>query len=176
MPLHGIDHVELWVGNAAQSAHFYKHAFGFREVAYAGLETGVRDRTSHVLQQGRMRLVLTGALSPASQIAAAPSPPRRRHPRHRAQRPRRAHAYAPRSSAARRACARRGRSPTSTAPSASPRSQAYGDTVHTFVERRDYSGPFLPGYEPARGTTADAGLLAIDHIVGNVELGAMNTG
>jgi 4-hydroxyphenylpyruvate dioxygenase len=59
MPLHGIDHVELWVGNAAQAAYFFRHAFGFRQVAYAGLETGVRDRASHVLEQGRVRLVLT---------------------------------------------------------------------------------------------------------------------
>ena len=57
MPLHGIDHLELWVGNAAQAAYYFTHAFGFTEVAYAGLETGLRDRTSHVLQQGRIRLV-----------------------------------------------------------------------------------------------------------------------
>src|SRR5918996_1872653 len=69
MPLLGIDHVELWVGNAAQAAYFYKHAFGFREVAYAGLETGVRDRVSHVLRQGRITLVLTGALHSDSAIA-----------------------------------------------------------------------------------------------------------
>src|SRR3954454_11395971 len=68
MPLHGIDHVELWVGNAKQAAHYYTRAFGFREVAYAGLETGLRDRTSHVLQQGRIRLVLTGALTPGHEI------------------------------------------------------------------------------------------------------------
>ena len=64
MPLHGIDHVELYVGNALQAAHYYVHALGYREVAYAGLETGVRDRASHVLEQGRIRLVLSGALSP----------------------------------------------------------------------------------------------------------------
>src|SRR3712207_8976678 len=68
MPLHGIDHVELYVGNALQSAYFYTRAMGFKEVAYAGLETGVRDRTSHVLEQGRIRLVLTGALTPAHEI------------------------------------------------------------------------------------------------------------
>ena len=68
MPLHGIDHVELYVGNALQSAYFYTHAMGFKEVAYAGLETGVRDRTSHVLEQGRIRLVLTGALTPGHEI------------------------------------------------------------------------------------------------------------
>src|SRR5919199_6154232 len=70
MPLHGIDHVELWVGNALQSAFFYTRAMGFREVAYAGLETGVRDRTSHVLEQGRIRLVLTGTLTPGHEIGA----------------------------------------------------------------------------------------------------------
>src|SRR3954466_8993216 len=69
MPLHGIDHVELWVGNAKQAAYFYTRAFGFREVAYAGLETGLRDRTSHALTQGRIRLVLTGALTPDHEIA-----------------------------------------------------------------------------------------------------------
>ena len=69
MPLHGIHHVELWVGNAAQSAHFYEHALGFRPIAYAGLETGVRDRVSHVLEQGRVRIVLTGALGADSPIA-----------------------------------------------------------------------------------------------------------
>ena len=68
MPLHGIDHVELWVGNAQQAAYFYRHALGFKEVAYAGLETGVRDRTSHVLEQGRIRIVLTGALTPDHEI------------------------------------------------------------------------------------------------------------
>src|SRR5215210_698263 len=68
MPLNGIDHVELYVGNAAQAAYYYVHALGFREVAYAGLETGLRDRVSHVLEQGRIRLVLTGALTPDHEI------------------------------------------------------------------------------------------------------------
>ena len=62
MPVHGIDHVELYVGNAAQAAYYFTHAFGFTETAYAGLETGRRDRVSHVLEQGRIRLVLTGTL------------------------------------------------------------------------------------------------------------------
>src|SRR3954449_7604521 len=70
MPLHGIDHVELWVGNAKQAAYFFTRAYGFTEVAYSGLETGMRDNTSHVLQQGRIRLVLTGALGSESPIAA----------------------------------------------------------------------------------------------------------
>jgi catechol 2,3-dioxygenase-like lactoylglutathione lyase family enzyme len=70
MPLHGIDHIELWVGNAAQAAYFFATAFGFEEVAYAGLETGLRDRVSHVLRQGRIRLVLTGTLGAGSEVAA----------------------------------------------------------------------------------------------------------
>ncbi len=76
MPLHGIDHVELYVGNARQASHFYAHALGFREVAYAGLHTGSRDRASHVLQQGRIRLVLTGALTPDHEIGGHHAAPR----------------------------------------------------------------------------------------------------
>src|SRR3954469_5968798 len=70
MPLHGIDHVEFYVGNALQAASFWVRALGVKEVAYAGLETGVRDRASHVLQQGRIRIVLTGALVPDHEIGA----------------------------------------------------------------------------------------------------------
>ena len=84
MPLHGIDHIELWVGNAAQAAYYLCHAFGFTEVAYAGLETGLRDRVSHVLQQGRIRLVLTGALRRRHRDRRAPAPPRRRRQARRA--------------------------------------------------------------------------------------------
>src|SRR6478672_8028196 len=70
MPLNGIHHVELYVGNALQAAYYFSHAFGFKRVAYRGLETGTRDQVSHVLQQGRIRLVLTGALHSDSPIAA----------------------------------------------------------------------------------------------------------
>src|SRR3954464_2828295 len=70
MPLHGIDHVEFYVGNALQAASYWVRALGFKEVAYAGLETGVRDRASHVLQQGRIRIVLTGAVVPGHEIGA----------------------------------------------------------------------------------------------------------
>lgn len=69
MPLHGVDHVELWVGNALQAAHFWVHGLGFREVAYAGLETGSRERTSHVVMSGRIRVVLTGALGSGCEVA-----------------------------------------------------------------------------------------------------------
>jgi 4-hydroxyphenylpyruvate dioxygenase len=174
MPLHGIDHVELYVGNALQSAYYWMHALGFREVAYAGLETGVRDRASHVLQQGRIRIVLTGALRPDHEIG-----------RHVAAHgdgvkvialsvPSAEHAY-------REATARGAegvREPWEagdehgTVRLATIRT--YGETLHTFVERGAYRGAFLPGYAPRDLGGEGAGLLGIDHIVGNVELGAMD--
>jgi 4-hydroxyphenylpyruvate dioxygenase len=175
MPLHGIDHVELYVGNALQSAYFYIRALGFREVAYAGLETGVRDRTSHVLEQGRIRIVLTGALRPDHEIG-----------HHNARHgdgvkvialsvPDVEHAY-------REATARGAKSVRE------PREESdehgtirfatiatYGETLHTFVDRSGYRGPFVPGFTARDRSAGDVGLLAIDHIVGNVELGAMET-
>ena len=175
MPLHGIDHVELWVGNAKQAAYYYTRAFGFREVAYAGLETGVRDRTSHVLQQGRIRLVITGALTPGHKIAE-------HHGRH-GDGARVIALSVPDAAYAFRAAVERGAIPVREpweesddhGTVAMATIQAYGDTLHTFVERGAYSGPFLPGYQPRDDSTPGAGLLAIDHIVGNVELGHMDT-
>jgi 4-hydroxyphenylpyruvate dioxygenase len=174
MPLHGIDHVELFVGNAVQSAYFYVHALGFREVAYAGLETGLRDRTSHVLEQGRIRLVLTGALTPDHEIG-----------RHQAAHgdgvkvialsvPDVANAY--REATTRGATGVREpweeRDDNGTIRFATI--AAYGDTLHTFVDRSEYSGAYRPGYTARdRSAPGEVGLLAIDHIVGNVELGAM---
>ena len=102
MPVHGIDHVEMYVGNAAQAAFYFVHAFGFTETAYAGLETGRRDRVSHVLYQGRIRLVLTGTLQGGDEIAAHQGVPRRRRSQDRAER------------------ARRGPTPTSTPSSTAP--------------------------------------------------------
>ncbi len=177
MPLHGIDHVELYVGNAAQAAYFFTHAFGFREVAYGGLETGLRDRTAHVLEQGRIRLVLTGTLRSGTEIAA-------HHARHgdgvRAialSVPDVDHAHA-------EAVARGARSVAAPADVSDDHGRArvatiatYGDTLHTFIDRSAYGGAFMPGYEPVNGIAGsdpgDEMLLTIDHIVGNVELGRM---
>jgi 4-hydroxyphenylpyruvate dioxygenase len=177
MPLHGIDHVELWVGNAAQAAYFYREALGFTEVAYAGLETGVRDRASHVLEQGRIRLVLTGSLTPDHAIG--------RHVAHHGDGVKVIALSVPDAEYAYRAAVERGargvREPwgESDADGTLRLAQiaAYGETLHTFVQRDGYAGAFRPAYDrrndaPAAG---DAGLLAIDHIVGNVELGAMET-
>src|SRR3954451_13279450 len=174
MPLNGVDHVEMFVGNAKQAAYFYTRAFGFRTVAYAGLETGARDRASYVLQQGRIRLVLTGALHSESPIAT-------HHRRHGDGVKVIALSVPSVDDAWREATARgahgvvephevqdeHGRVKLATIA-------AYGQTLHTFVERSGYPGAFLPGYEAVEDDTQDAGmLLAIDHIVGNVELGRM---
>src|ERR1700754_5020051 len=175
MPLHGIDHVEFYVGNALQAAAFWVQALGFTEVAYAGLETGLRDRASHVLEQGRIRIVLTGALVPGHEIGA-----------HQAKHgdgvkvialsvPDVEHAY--REATARGATGVRepweetddhGTIRFATI-------ETYGETLHTFVDRSDYKGAFRPGYEARDRRDDNVGLLAIDHIVGNVELGAMAT-
>jgi 4-hydroxyphenylpyruvate dioxygenase len=175
MPLHGIHHLELYVGNAEQAAYFLKRAFGFRETAYAGLETGLRDRVSHVLEQGRIRLVVTGTLHGGNEIARhvadhgdgvkviALSVPDAEH----------AYRYAVQHGARGMSEPREASDDHGTVRLATI--GTYGEIVHVFVERNRYAGPFLPGYAPApNDDTAEAGLLhGIDHVVGNVELGRM---
>jgi 4-hydroxyphenylpyruvate dioxygenase len=171
MPLNGVDHVEFFVGNAKQAAFFYTHAFGFRLVAYSGLETGVRDRASFVLQQGRIRLVLTGALHSDSPIAE--------HHRKHGDGVKVIALSVPDVDNAWREATARGAEGVVEPHDVSDEHgsvrlatiRTYGDTLHTFVQRGAYRGAFLPGYE-AQQDGADAGepmLLAIDHIVGNVE-------
>jgi 4-hydroxyphenylpyruvate dioxygenase len=174
MPLLGIDHVELWVGNAAQAAYWYVHALGFAEVAYAGLETGVRDRTSRVLEQGRIRIVLTGALRPDHDIG-------RRHAHH-GDGVRDIALAVPDAGAAFAAALDSGATAVSEPYELTDEHgtvrlatiAAYGDTLHTFVDRSRYSGAFLPGFAARDGQRPAALLDDIDHIVGNVELGAMD--
>jgi 4-hydroxyphenylpyruvate dioxygenase len=176
MPLHGIDHVELWVGNAAQAAYYFKHAFGFDEVAYSGLETGKRDRTSHVLSQGNIRLVLTGTLRSDTEVAE-------HHRRHgdgvkviALSVPDVEHAYREATKRGARGLSK----PTSSEDGHGRVVMAdvatYGETVHRFVDRSGYDGAFLPGFETVEPPNGDRGALVheIDHIVGNVELGAMD--
>jgi 4-hydroxyphenylpyruvate dioxygenase len=175
MPVHGIDHLEFYVGNATQAAYFYTRAYGFTESAYRGLETGSRDRVSHVLEQGRIRLVFTGTLTGDDEIAD-------HHRRHgdgvisiALSVPDAAAAY----DYAVRNGARGLRTPWEESDEHGTVRMAsvatYGETRHTFIERAEYDGAFLPGYE-ARGTadrSGDAVLVGIDHVVGNVELGHM---
>jgi 4-hydroxyphenylpyruvate dioxygenase len=175
MPLHGIDHVAMWVGNAAQAAFFYANAFGFRPVAYAGLETGQRDRTSFVLEQGRIRLVLTGALRSDTDVA-----------RHHAHHGDGVHSIALSVPDVDRAHAEAlARGAVTVALPETLKDElghvrrsaiaAYGDTIHTFIDRSAYGGAFMPGFEASAAppAPADEMLLTIDHVVGNVELGRM---
>ena len=176
MPLNGIHHVELYVRNALQAAYYYAHAFGFERVAYRGLETGTRDHVSHVLQQGRIRLVLTGALGSGSPIAA--------HQHKHGDGVKVIALSVPNVENAYREATSRGAESVAEPHETSDDHgtvklatiKTYGETLHTFVERADYDGPFLPGFDAIDDGTEDSGmLLAIDHIVGNVELGSMET-
>jgi 4-hydroxyphenylpyruvate dioxygenase len=174
MPLHGIDHVELYVGNALQAAHYWTRALGFQEVAYAGLETGVRDRASHVLEQGRIRIVLTGALVPGHEVG--------RHVAAHGDGVKVIALSVPDAERAYREAVARGaegvREPWELTDEHGTVRLAtiatYGETLHTFVDRSGYRGPFLPGYAAREAGVEGTGLLGIDHIVGNVELGAMD--
>ena len=176
MPLLGIDHIELYVGNATQASYFFTHALGFRHSAYAGLETGVRDRASHVLEQGRVRFVLTSPLLGTSEIA--------RHVAHHGDGVRVIGLSVPDAEHAYRYAVRHGalgvREPWEESDDDGTVRMStiatYGDTLHTFVERNGYEGAYLPGFAPAPDAEAsDAGLLVgVDHVVGNVELGRLD--
>ena len=177
LPLKGIDHVEFWVANAKQAAAYYRALWGFTPVAYAGLETGVRDRASYVMVQNGIRFVFTAPLSPDGELAEHV----RRHGDgvHDI-----AFAVDDTASAWRETTSRGARSaqePTElTGEKGVLRRSAihtYGEVLHSFVDRRDYHGTFAPGYRRiARSPAAATGqqLLEVDHCVGNVELGDMN--
>jgi len=177
LPLHGTDHVEFYVGNAKQASHFYRSAFGMQLVAYCGPETGVRDRASYVLEQGKVRFVLTTALHPNHPVAA--------HVKEHGDSVKVIALLVDDAADAWRQTTSRGGDSVE-----EPRTlndaqgevkvasiATYGHTVHTFVERRNYAGAFLPGYAPAKNedrVSRPVGLIHIDHIVGNVALGDMN--
>lgn len=176
LPLLGTDYVELYVGNAKQAAHYYKTAFGFQSLAYAGLETGIRDRASYVLAQGKIRLVLTTPLQSDSPVAE--------HIKKHGDAVKVIALWVEDATAAFEATVSRGAKPYM-----EPREEydlwgkvvrsgihTYGDTVHIFVERKAYDGPFLPGYEKWESdyNPTSTGLKYIDHMVGNVDWGQMN--
>lgn len=181
LPIKGLDHIELYVGNAKQAAHYYRTGFGFTHTGYSGLETGNRQTASYVMEQGKIRLVLTTALGPDHPIAR--------------------HTYlhgdgvgiiamsVPDAASAYAESTKRG------ATGAIPPTQledehgvyrfsairCYGDTLIKFVDRSEYNGSFAPGYVAKNGngngrsgSHKGVGLAHIDHMVGNVELGAMN--
>jgi 4-hydroxyphenylpyruvate dioxygenase len=176
LPIDGMDYVELYVGNAKQAAHYYQSAFGFQPLAYAGPETGLRDRASYVLAQGKIRLMLTSTLLPTGVIAE-----------HIAQHGDGVRVVAftvPDAIDAFLQTTARGAQPYFEPKEVSDKGgtivrsgiHTYGDTVHVFVQRKGYEGVFLPGFQKWEPVyrSEPTGLVALDHLVGNVELGKMN--
>ncbi len=176
LPIKGTDHVEFYVGNAKQAAHYYKTAFGFQSVAYAGPETGVRDRASYVLQQGKIRFVLTTALRSDHPITQHVSK----------------HgdgvkilalevedAYKSYEETTARGAKSYMEPTTLTDDQGEVRLSGiytYGETVHLFVERKNYNGIFMPGFQSWESNyqPTSTGLLYVDHCVGNVGWNRMN--
>jgi 4-hydroxyphenylpyruvate dioxygenase len=173
--LKSIHHVELYVGNARQASFYYRNAFGFSQFAYAGLETGQRDVTSYALQQGKARIVLSTALAPGSPIAD--------HVHRHGDGVKDIAFHVDDADVAFGEAVARGATPVQeprdrTDVNGTIRHAAiatYGDTIHSLISYKDYRGPFLPGFVERRVPGRDAGLLRIDHMVGNVMLGEMET-
>ena len=177
LPLFGTDYVELYVGNAKQSAHFYKTAFGFQSEAYAGLETGAKDKVSYVLKQGKIRLVLTTPLTPDGPINA--------HINKHGDGVKVVALWVDDATKSWEETTKRG-ARSFMEPTVEEDDQGhvvrsgiytYGETVHIFVERKNYNGIFLPGYKSWHSDYAPepVGLKFIDHMVGNVDWDEMNT-
>jgi 4-hydroxyphenylpyruvate dioxygenase len=176
LPINGTDHLELYVGNAKQAAHFYKTAFGFQTKAYAGPETGVRDRASYVLQQGKIRLVLTTPLKSDSPIAE--------HIRKHGDGVKILALWVDDATLSFEETTRRGGKPYLEPTTLKDEDgeaiisgiYTYGETIHLFVERKNYNGPFLPGYKAMTSgyNPTETGLLYVDHCVGNVGWNRMN--
>ncbi len=177
LPLLGTDYVELYVGNAKQSAHYYKTAFGYQSLAYAGLETGVRDRTSYVLKQDKIRLVLTTPLTQDSPIND--------HLKKHGDGVKIVALWVEDATSAYQETMKRGAvsfmEPTVEKDEYGEVVRSgiytYGETVHLFVERKNYKGIFLPGYKEWKSdyNPEAVGLKYIDHMVGNVGWNEMNT-
>ena len=177
LPITGTDLIEFYVGNAKQASFFDRTAFGFSLIAYAGPETGIRDRASYVLQQGKIRLVLTTPMHPDNEIS--------KHIEKHGDGVKVLALWVDDAEKSWKETTSRGAISYSEPETISDdfgtvkkaSIHTYGDTIHTFIERKNYNGPFLPGYTAINDdyTTSSIGLLYVDHCVGNVELGKMNT-
>jgi 4-hydroxyphenylpyruvate dioxygenase len=177
LPINGTDYVEFYVGNAKQAAHYYEAAFGFQPLAYAGLETGLKDRTSYVVVQDKIRFVFTSALVPDSPIAW--------HVREHGDGVKVIALWVDDAQKSLNETTKRG-AQTFLEPTVLNDNSGeivmsgihiYGDTVHLFIERKNYTGIFLPGFikwEPFY-RPQPTGLKYVDHMVGNVGWGEMNT-
>jgi len=175
-PILGTDYIEFYVGNAKQSAMYYQAAFGYELVAYRGPETGERERVSYLLQQGKIRIMLTAALSPDHEIA--------QHVKLHGDGVKVLALWVEDATEAYNKAIERGAE-----PAFEPYTQedehgkvvmagikTYGETIHNLVERKDYNGVFMPGFMPksSERQVTPVGLKFVDHCVGNVELGGMN--
>lgn len=176
LPINGTDYVELYVGNAKQSAHFYKTAFGFQSVAYAGLETGLKDRVSYVLQQDKIRLVLTSPLKQDGAINA--------HINKHGDGVKVVALWVDDATKAWEETTSRGAESFMEPVKEEDEHghviksgiHTYGETIHIFVERKNYHGAFMPGFKEWKSdyNPSEVGLRYIDHMVGNVGWGEMN--
>ena len=175
-PLNGTDHIEFYVGNAKQAAFYYQQAFGFKWVAYRGPETGHQDTVSYVMQQDKIRFVLTAAFAPEHEVA--------KHVLKHGDGVKVLALWVDDVEKAFRTAVERGakvyREPQTLTDEQGEVKTAsihtYGETIHTFVERHNYQGAFMPGFEAREslGRVPEVGLKYVDHCVGNVELGGMN--
>lgn len=176
LPINGTDYVEFYVGNAKQAAHYYKTAFGFQGVAYAGPETGVRDRVSYVLQQNKIRFILTTPLQPENEISD--------HIKLHGDGVKVLALWVDDATKAWEETTKRGAKSYMEPKTEKDENgevvrsgiHTYGDTVHIFVERKNYSGPFLPHFQKWESVynPTETGLLHVDHCVGNVGWNQMN--
>lgn len=176
LPINGTDFIEFYVGNAKQASYFYRTAFGFELIAYSGPETGIRDRASYVLKQGKIRLILTTPMHPGNDISS--------HIEKHGDGVKVLALWVDDAEKSWKETTSRGaksyQEPTILKDEFGEVKIAsihtYGDTIHTFVERKNYTGIFMPGYVAMDDgyKTDDVGLLYVDHCVGNVELGKMD--
>lgn len=177
MPINGTDYIELYVGNSKQAAHFYKTAFGFQSLAYAGLETGLKDRESYVVVQDKIRLILTSPLKSGTKIGE--------HIDTHGDGVKVVALWVDDATYAYNAAMERGAKSymepkveeDATGKVVRSGIYTYGETVHIFVERKDYEGVFLPGFkkwETPDYNPTSTGLKYVDHMVGNVDWNKMN--
>lgn len=174
LKLRSIHHVRIWAGNAKQAAYFYRNAMGFHQFAYAGLETGSRDVTSYALRQGKAVLVVSTPLTSEGPMVE--------HLCRHGDAVKDIAFHVGDADAAFHEAVERGARPVEEPHDESDENgtirraaiATYGDTIHSLISMKDYNGPFLPGFREADAPGREAGLLRIDHIVGNVELGKMN--
>jgi 4-hydroxyphenylpyruvate dioxygenase len=177
LPINGTDYIEFYVGNAKQAAYYYKAAFGFQSLAYAGPETGVKDRASYVLRQGKVTLILTTALFPVHPIAE--------HVKLHGDGVKVLALWVDDATKSFEETVKRGAKPFMNPQKLEDDNgfvilsgiHTYGDTVHVFVERSQYKGIFLPGYKEWNSDfkPSEVGFKYVDHCVGNVGWGEMNT-